>query len=70
MLVCMGLPNDIPYHVRCINRRDREENGSRQGNNSHLVLYGVGGEGDHCTEVRCVRRGTHHMLSLRACGVN
>ena len=24
-------PNDIPYHVRCINHRDREEHTSRQG---------------------------------------
>lgn len=46
MLVCLMISNDIPYHVRYINHRNREEHVSRQGQNFLLMLYGVGGEGD------------------------
>lgn len=66
MMLCLGMPNDIAYHVRRINHRDREEHVSRQGQIFQLMLYRLGGEGDHCTEVWCVRRGTHHMLPLWA----
>ena len=71
-MVCnrLGKPNDIPYHVRSIYQRDREEHVSRQGKNGHLMLYGMGGEGKQCTDVRCVRYGTHHVLSLWEFGVN
>ena len=33
------------------------------------MLYRLGGEGDQCTEVRCVRGGTHHVLSSWAFGL-
>ena len=29
-MLCLGMSNDIPYHVRRINHRDREEHVSRQ----------------------------------------
>jgi len=64
MMLCLGIPNDISYHVRRINHRDREEHVIRQGKNCELMLYRLGEEGDHCTEVRCVRCVTHYVLSL------
>ena len=33
------------------------------------MLYILGGEGEKCTEVRCVKGGTHHVLSSWAFGV-
>ena len=54
MFVCMGTPNDIPTQALSIKYEDREDHMSRQGENSHLMLYGIGGEGENDTKVRCV----------------
>ena len=66
----MGLPNDFPNHVRCINHGDRAEHVSRQGENGHLMVCEIGGEGGNCTEVRCMEYGTYHVMSLWAFGGN
>ena len=34
------------------------------------MLYGISGEGEDCTEVRCMRYGTHHVMSFGAFGGN
>ena len=32
------------------------------------MLYGIGGEGEDCNEVRCMRYGAHHVMSFWAFG--
>lgn len=49
VLLCLGMPNGIPYHVWYIYYRDREEHMSHQGYNGHLMLHGIDGEGYYCT---------------------
>ena len=66
MEVCMGLANDFPHHVWCINHGDREDHVSCQGENGHLMLYGNGGEGEDCAEGRCMGCGAHHVMSISA----
>ena len=66
--MCMGLPNDFPHHVWCMNHGDRYEHLSGQGENGHLMLYGIGGEGENCTDVRCMGCGAHHVMSFSAFG--
>ena len=34
------------HHVWCMNHGNRQENLSGQGENGHLMLYGIGGEGE------------------------
>ena len=34
------------------------------------MLYGISGEGEDCTEVRCIGCGAHHMMSFWAFGGN
>lgn len=46
----MGLPDDIPNHVWYRKHGDRKKHMSRQGENGHLMLDGIGGEGEDCTE--------------------
>ena len=68
--VRMGLSNDFPHHVWCMNNGDSEEHLSGQCENGHLMLYGVRGEGEDCTEVRCMGCGAQHMMSFGAFGGN
>ena len=51
-----------------MNHGDREEHVSSQGENGHLMLYGIGGEGENPTEVRCMGCGAHHVMSFWAFG--
>ena len=64
----MGLPNDFPHHVWCINLWDREDHVCCQGENGNLMLYGVGGKGEDCTDVRCMGCGEHHVMWFWAFG--
>ena len=51
-----------------MNHGDREEHVSSQGENGHLMLYGIGEEGENPTEVRCMGCGAHHVMSFWAFG--
>ena len=64
----MGFSNVFPHQVWCMNHGDREEHVSSQGENGHLMLYGVRGEGEDCTEVRCMGGGSQHKTSFGAFG--
>ena len=66
--MCMGLPNDFPFHVWCINYWDREEHVCGQGENGHLMLYGFGGEGEDCANIRSMGCGAHHVTAFRSFG--
>ena len=64
----MGLSNNFPHHVWCMNNGDSEEHLSDQCENGHLMLYGVRGEGEYCAEVRCMGCGSQHKMSFGAFG--
>ena len=62
--LCMGLSNNFPHHVWCMNLWDGEEHVCCQGENGPLMLYGVGGEGEDCSAIRCMGCGAHHMMAF------
>ena len=66
--VRMGLSNDFPHHMWCMNNGDSEEHLSGQCENGRLMLYGVHGEGEDCSEVRCMGCGSHHVMSFGTFG--
>ena len=66
--VRIGMSNDFPHHVWCINNGDSEEHVSGQCENGHLMLYGVRGEGEYGAEVRCMGCGSQHKMSFGAFG--